>query len=143
MFRRRLLALVVTGVAAVAMACSGGPVSVGQPLPVSGVSLQTASVLTCLDSSGRILVEVESTERVNPSVVKVEISDSQTSSESLSIWKSSTEPSHYAGTSTTVYPAGACLNIYIDLLCIYADYECSDWFSNTARSFGYTVSLVP
>jgi hypothetical protein len=143
MTRPRFVVLCVLVLAAVAAGC-GGPVSIGQALPVSGDSISGATVATCLSSSGHIHAVVDSTAAGNPSYVKVSISDDQTGGEELHLWPVVQNGSHFEGSSSLAHSAGSCISVVINPLCVQFDYVCQDtWWNTGTRSFHYELSLVP
>jgi hypothetical protein len=144
MIGRRLMFVVLCTATVATLAGCGGPLSIGQPLPVSGDSIAGATVVTCLSASGHIRAVVDSTASGNPSYVKVAISDDKTGGEEMHLWPTVPDGSHVEGTSSLSHAAGSCITVLINPLCIQFDNVCQqNWWNTSSRSFHYELSLVP
>ena len=141
MTARRLLPLAMLSFVALVAAGCGGPLSIGQPLPLSGDSFAGAAIVTCLPAAGRLKVTYDSTSGANPSYVKGEINDSLTGGERFDLH--SPVGAHFEGTSTISHPAGTCVSLAITPMCIQFDSDCSQFWWTGTRTFHYEVSLVP
>lgn len=121
-------------------ASCGGPVSVGQPLPVSGSSVSAATVVTCLDSSGRIELVADSTGTGPPSIFRVQIDDDTTGGEVFDAIPTPSGSNHFEGTSANFH-GPTCMRVQIQGLCY--PFDCSGGWIGGTQTFDYTVSLVP
>jgi hypothetical protein len=139
MSRRVLLAMSLFGAMVLLAAGCGGPVSVGQPLPVSGESIAEAAVITCPGASGRIKVVADSTGTGPPYAFRVTVHDDANGGESFVATTDVVNGIHFEGTSAN--PHGPwCINVQIQGFCI--PFSCEGWIGGT-QTFRYTVSMVP
>jgi hypothetical protein len=144
MIRARVRWGALVAMVAMLSAACGGPVSIGQSLPVSGDSISAASIATCLGATGRIRVVVDSTAAGNPSYVKAVITDNAWAGGDMVIFPTVQGGSHFEQTSSFTLPSGKCVAINMTVLCIKFDDVCQQtWWNTGTRSFHYEVSLVP
>ena len=135
--RLRWSVLIAT-VVVLASGC-GGPLSVGQTLPISGDSFGAATVVTCLTATGTLHLSMDSTASGNPSYVKVKIDPVWGE---WHIFPTVQGGSHFEA-SFGAFTTGQCLTIDMNLLCSQFDDVClHDWYNNSTRSFHYEVSLI-